>query len=920
MSLDKIISIFFGTKHERDVKKMRPYVKKINVLEDKTKSLSDSDLKNKTTEFKERFQKGETLDELLPEAFAVVRETAIRVLGMRHFDVQLMGGLVLHQGRIAEMKTGEGKTLVATLPVYLNALSGLGVHVVTVNDYLAKRDAQWMSPVYKFLGLSVGIIQHNLNPEERQKAYAADITYGTNNEFGFDYLRDNMVEHQSLKVQRDLNYCIVDEVDSILIDEARTPLIISGSVEDSTKKYFQINKLIPNLKEEVDYEVNEKDRNALLTEEGVRHIEKILKIDNLYDNRHIDTLHHINQALKAHTLFKREIDYIVTDGQVVIVDEFTGRLMEGRRYSDGLHQAIEAKENVTIARESQTLASVTFQNFFRMYNKLSGMTGTADTEAIEFKKIYNLDVAVIPTNAPLIRKDYADKIYRTEREKLEAIATEIVDLSSKGQPILVGTISIEKSEKLAALLKAKGIIHNVLNAKYHQHEATIVAEAGSPGAVTIATNMAGRGTDIVLGGKKVFMELLEEHQAVHEEDLWNNFKNNILKLDFSSAEILAGEMKGQDKHKAVDIVKKGAEWLGKHQQVKEAGGLHILGTERHESRRIDNQLRGRSGRQGDPGSSRFYLSLEDDLMRLFGSDRIGNVMQRLGMEEGQEIESKMVSKAIASAQKRVEGRNFEIRKHLLEYDDVMNTQREFVYKERNQILSGEDLSEKITTYVEEVLESEIEGFATARYHEDWNLNGLRQWLKGAFRLDFSSDDLDGSKFSLKELKSFITQKLLEAYHQKESNLGSKDMRILERMISLQIIDNKWRQHLLSMDQLRDGIWTLGYGEKNPLVEYKIEGFHLFKVMLHSIKRDILEYLMKVQIEKVVEEPPEVKKNDFSPQGDEFHPEVGQFGRGGIPLGMAEAKVSSPQKGKKEAKEDKPVTGGVKRKKSRRGRK
>ena len=914
MGLDKIISLFFGTKHQRDIKKIRPLVNKINDLEETIKNLSDEELREKTNQFKERFKKGETLDQLLPEAFAVVRETAIRVLGMRPFDVQLMGGIVLHQGRIAEMKTGEGKTLVATLPVYLNALSGSGVHVVTVNDYLARRDAEWMSPIYKFLGLTLGIIQHDMPPEKRQEAYNSDITYGTNNEFGFDYLRDNMVDNKKFKVQRDLNFCIVDEVDSILVDEARTPLIISGSVEDSTKKYFQINRLIPNLREEVDYEINEKDRHVTLTEEGVKHIEKILKIENLYDNHHIDTLHHINQALKAHTLFKREIDYIVKDGQVVIVDEFTGRLMEGRRYSDGLHQAIEAKEHVTIARESQTLASVTFQNFFRMYNKLSGMTGTADTEAIEFRKIYNLDVVVVPTNAPLIRKDYPDKVYRTDREKLIAISEEVQDLSSKGQPILVGTISIEKSENLSAHLKSKGIIHNVLNAKYHQHEASIVAEAGRPGAVTIATNMAGRGTDIVLGGKKIFMELLEDYQVVHDASLWNDFKNSVLKSNFSKALEFIEKMVGQDKHRAQEVVKKGEEWLANHKIVKEAGGLHILGTERHESRRIDNQLRGRSGRQGDPGSSRFYLSLEDDLMRLFGSDRIGNIMQRLGMEEGQEIESKMVSKAIASAQKRVEGRNFEIRKHLLEYDDVMNSQREFVYHERNEILSGEDISGKIKNYFEEVLAKEIAFYSGGgRHHEDWDLNGLQQWIKVTFLLEIILEDLKPQNLSLKELKEVIINKVLEAYRHKELEMGSENMRVLERMISLQVIDNKWRQHLLSMDQLRDGIWTVGYGEKNPLVEYKIEGFSLFKEMLFSLKKDIVEYMMKVQMKEIVPQPE--TEEDFQIRGDEYHPEVEQFGRGGIPL---ENSKSLTKKNKK--KEEKAVEGGVAKKRTSRRRK
>ncbi|HPD79163.1 MAG TPA: preprotein translocase subunit SecA, partial [Spirochaetota bacterium] len=706
--LEKILNLVFGTKPERDRKKLQPYADRINSLEPIFKNMTPEEMLSKTWEFKSRIEKGESLDSILPEAFALVREASVRTLGMRHFDVQLMGGVVLHKGQIAEMKTGEGKTLVATLPVYLNALTGKGVHVVTVNDYLARRDAEWMGPIYKYLGLTVGVIQHNMGHIERQKAYAADITYGTNNEFGFDYLRDNMVEHKSLRVQRGLNYCIVDEVDSILIDEARTPLIISGSVEESTKKYILINKIIPQLKEGVDYEVNEKEKNAILTEAGVAHVEKILKIDNLYDNKHIDIIHHIHQALKAHTVFHRDVDYIVKDGEVIIVDEFTGRLMPGRRFSDGLHQALEAKENVTVARESQTLASITFQNYFRMYNKLAGMTGTAETESVEFKKIYGLDVAVIPTNLPLIRKDHPDRVYRTEREKFNAIVNEIVEYSQKGRPVLVGTISIEKSEKLSQLLKSRGIIHNVLNAKYHEKEAQIIAEAGRPGTVTIATNMAGRGTDIVLGGKRSYIDDVDNHRPVHDLKLWEDFRYKIINSEFDEAEKLIEQMQGQDKNKALAIVKNGREWIKNHNIVVEAGGLHILGTERHESRRIDNQLRGRSGRQGDPGSSRFYLSLEDDLMRLFGSDRISRVMDRLGMEEGQEIESPMVSKAIATAQKRVEGRNFEIRKHLLEYDDVMNAQRTFIYKERNEILDGADLSVKISGYFAEVLSERIE--------------------------------------------------------------------------------------------------------------------------------------------------------------------------------------------------------------------
>ncbi len=905
--LEKLLNAIFGTKPERDRKKLQPWANKINALEDSVKQMSNDEMKEKTNEFRKRIQEGESLDSIMPEAFALVREAAVRTLGMRHFDVQLMGGVVLHKGQIAEMKTGEGKTLVATLPVYLNAIEGRGVHVVTVNDYLARRDAEWMTPVYEFLGLSVGIIQHDMSPRERQHAYGCDITYGTNNEFGFDYLRDNMVEHNSLKVQRELNFCIVDEVDSILIDEARTPLIISGSVEESTKKYYEINKVIPRLKEGVDYEVNEKDKNAILTEEGVSHIEKILKIDNLYDNNHIEMVHHINQALKAHTVFQIDIDYIVKDGQVIIVDEFTGRLMPGRRFSDGLHQALEAKENVTIAQESQTLASITFQNFFRMYNKLSGMTGTAETESVEFKKIYGLDVAVIPTNKPLIRADHSDKIYKTEKEKFNAIAEEIKEYSSQGRPILVGTVSIEKSEKLSGLLKNRGVIHNVLNAKYHEREAQIVADAGFPGAVTIATNMAGRGTDIVLGGHKKFVEMLEKYDPVHDLELWERFKSEIVLLNFDAAKTLMEEMEGKDLKMAGEIIQKGREWVESHNKVLEAGGLHILGTERHESRRIDNQLRGRSGRQGDAGSSRFFLSLDDDLMRLFGSERIKSVMDRLGMEEGQEIESPMVSKAIAGAQKRVEGRNFEIRKHLLEYDDVMNTQREFIYKERNEILQGADISEKIKSYFHDVAAERIEYFTMGERHPDqWDLDGIKNWLMQKFLVEIDDESISPFELSYDEYVEAVAESLIAVYNSKENRGDPEDMRVLERLISLQVIDNKWREHLLEMDQLREGIWTVGYGEKNPLVEYKIEGSRLFTVMMAALKEEILEYMMKVEIEKVVEEIP----HEFIPVGDEFHQELEHFGTGGIPTQMGGAK----KKGR-----DRVTEGGVKRKKTRRSR-
>ncbi len=877
--IDKILSIFFGTKYERDIKSLQPFVERINSLEPDNKKLTNAELTAKTAEFRGRIERGESLDSLLPEAFATAREAAVRTVGMRPFDVQLMGGIVLHNGKIAEMKTGEGKTLVATLPMYLNALTGRGAFLVTVNDYLAKRDSEWMGPIYRFLGLTVGVIQHDMDPFERQESYACDITYGTNNEFGFDYLRDNMVEHKSLRVQKYLNYAIVDEVDSILIDEARTPLIISGSAEESTKKYYLVNKIIPGLKNEADYKVNEKDRNVILTEDGVRHVERLLKINNLYDNQNIELVHHVNQALKAHTLFQRDVDYVVKEGQVIIVDEFTGRIMPGRRYSDGLHQALEAKENVTIARESQTLATITFQNYFRMYKKLAGMTGTADTEAIEFKKIYNLDVVVVPPNMSMIRIDNSDRIYRTENEKFNAIMNEIEELQAKGQPILVGTISIEKSEKLSNLLKRKGIIHSVLNAKYHEKEANIIAEAGRSGTVTIATNMAGRGTDIVLGGRKLYVDELDRHAAVHDVKLWNDFKLSVYSGDFKKAGELAETMMGQDKQKAKDIVRMGSDWIKDHEMVVKAGGLHILGTERHESRRIDNQLRGRSGRQGDPGSSRFYLSLEDDLMRVFGSERISSVMQRLGMQEGQEIESKMVSKAIANAQKRVEGRNFEIRKHLLEYDDVMNSQREFIYKLRNEILDGADISEKVREFIFDISEAVMDNYSGGqKSSDDWDIDGMAGFLRTKYFIDINQS----ATLSYNDYLKTISDELLNKYRQKEKELPPGDMRALERMIALQAIDSKWREHLLTMDELRDGIWTAGYSEKNPLVEYKLQGMDLFRQMLDLLKQDILEYLLKVQVKEIIQAEPQ-PEHHFMPVGDEYHAEVAQFGSGGIPL-------------------------------------
>ncbi len=909
---DKILSLFFGTKHERDIKKLKPVVERINALEPEMKKISSDRFPGKTAEFRQRLERGEDLDSLLPEAFALVREVSTRVLGLRHFDVQLMGGIVLHQGKIAEMKTGEGKTLVATLPVYLNALTGKGVHVVTVNDYLARRDAEWMGKIYKALGLRVGIIQHNMNHHERQNAYRCDVTYGTNNELGFDYLRDNMVEHKSLRVHKELNYAIVDEVDSILIDEARTPLIISGSTDESTKKYYLINKIIPSLKEGVDYEINEKERNALLTEEGVHHVERLLKIENLYDSRNIEIVHHVNQALKAHTIFKRDIDYIVKDGEVIIVDEFTGRLMPGRRYSDGLHQAIEAKENVTVARESQTLATVTLQNFFRMYKKLAGMTGTADTEAVEFKKIYGLDVVVVPTHMPMIRADYPDRIYRTAKEKYNAIVSEIEELSRKGQPILVGTISIEKSERLSQMLKARGIPHSVLNAKYHEQEAKIVAEAGSPSTVTIATNMAGRGTDIVLGGRKTYLDELDNHVPVHDAKLWDDFRSAVLEGDFDRAETISEKMMGQDLHRAKNIVRGGRDWTERHNRVIAAGGLHILGTERHEARRIDNQLRGRSGRQGDPGSSRFYLSLEDDLMRIFAAERISGLMQRLGLEEGQEIESKMVSRAIENAQKRVEGRNFEIRKHLLEYDEVMNSQRERIYKERNEILDGEDISGKIREYLEEVIENTVDFYTGEGASDGADIEGLRTWMRNSFLVELG--EVEPESVSRDELAERVKELLFTRYEEKEREIGSENMRTLERMIALQVIDNKWRQHLLNMDELRDGIWAVGYSERNPLVEYKLRSFQIFNETMDTMMMDVLEFLFKVQVR---EEQIPAEEREYRIVGQEYHGELSQFDAPSPEMAPVSGMSARPT-GHSQRQEH-VTTGGVKRKKTRRDR-
>jgi preprotein translocase subunit SecA len=823
-----IIQKIFGTKNERDLKRLQPYVAAVNELESQIQKLKDSELQSKTAEFKEKLQQGASLDDLLIEAFAVVREVAKRTLNMRHFDVQIMGGVVLHQGRIAEMKTGEGKTLVATLPAYLNALEDKGVHIVTVNDYLAKRDTEWMGPIYNFLGLELGTIQHEMDDEERKRAYRSHITYGTNNEFGFDYLRDNMKFRQSDLVQREFIYAIVDEVDSILIDEARTPLIISGPTEESTSLYYRIDNLVRRLRKDGHFQVDEKTRTVALTEEGVAEGEKFLNVPNLYDLAHMDLVHHINQSLKAHQLFKKDVDYMVKDGKVIIVDEFTGRLMPGRRYSDGLHQALEAKEKVRIEEEYQTLASITFQNYFRMYNKLAGMTGTAVTEATEFQAIYDLDVVEIPTNKTLIRYEYSDVIYRTAKEKWDAAVEEIEEYHKKGRPLLVGTISIENSEHLSSLLRKRGINHVVLNAKYHESEAIIIAQAGRIGAVTIATNMAGRGVDILLGGNPEFLakEYLKKKgidplKATQEE--WEKALAEVSKTT------------NEEHKKVVDLI-----------------GLHIIGTERHEARRIDNQLRGRAGRQGDPGSSRFYLSLEDDLMRIFGSERISGLMARIGMGEGVPIEHNMVTRAIERAQKQVEGQNFSIRKHLLEYDDVMNKQRETIYSMRKEILHGKDMKQYIQELIETLVDWIMEGSTPKeKSPEDWDAEGFRKSVASQFGLDIEELNINWETINYEELREKILTILKNAYEEKENIIGETRMREFERIIMLQIIDSQWKDHLLGMDYLKEGIGLRGYGQRDPLVEYKRESYDMFQAMLDRIEEESLRYLFLLQ--PVVEE-------------------------------------------------------------------
>jgi preprotein translocase subunit SecA len=960
--LNTLLTKIFGTKNERELKAIRPLVHRINELESSLLSLSDESLRARTEEFRKRLAGGggdggggESLDDILPEAFAVVREAGRRVLNMRHFDVQLIGGITLHRGTIAEMKTGEGKTLVATLPAYLNALSGKGVHVVTVNDYLAKRDSDWMGRLYRFLGLSVGVIQHHLGDQERQEAYRADITYGTNNEFGFDYLRDNMKFELTSYVQRGHNFAIVDEVDSILIDEARTPLIISGPAEESTDKYYRINAIIPKLtpgaritgdkkaeeraelEKTGDYIVDEKAKTVTLTEMGNTHVEKLLGVQNLWEPQNMEILHHVNQGLRAHTLFQRDVDYVVKDGQVIIVDEFTGRLMPGRRWSDGLHQAVEAKEKVKIERENQTLATITFQNYFRMYKKLGGMTGTAETEAAEFDKIYKLEVLAIPTNRSLIRVENPDVVFRTEKEKYGAVVSEIKELYEAGRPVLVGTISIEKSEHLSTLLKREGVKHVVLNAKYHEREAEIVAQAGRFGAVTIATNMAGRGTDIILGGvpdNRVKAILLEENvdpeQATADqregalvrtrEEMARDFKRALgeRKLDaegrlelskryvgllaaliadhpsvqaveglaqdlptlrsyLQAAQALPAETKRKIARSFYPQGEEPVDFLAVHplrgdidrlaasgelgpietflednerERVVALGGLHILGTERHEARRIDNQLRGRAGRQGDPGSSRFYLSLEDDLMRIFGSDRISGLMLRLGMEEGVPIEHGLVTKSIERAQKQVEGQNFGVRKHLLEYDDVMNKQREAVYGMRRIILEGRDEQGRdsrqyVMGLVADVLEWYVDSHASEKDDpSEWNMGGLHLDLKNTFGLDVPVEEL--KTLGRGEMVEALSERAERRYAEKEQAVGAELMRFHERMIMLQIVDTQWKDHLYSIDHLKEGIGLRGYGQRDPLVEYKKESFNMFQALMDRIDEEILRWIFLYQ--------------------------------------------------------------------------
>lgn len=854
--IEKII----GSYSDRELKRIYPIIDKVEALEPEIQKLTDTELKAKTPEFKERLANGETLDDIMPEAFAVVREASKRVLGMRHFRVQLIGGLVLHQGRISEMKTGEGKTLVATLPVYLNALSGKGVHVVTVNDYLARRDSEWMGKVYNFLGLTVGLIVHDMENEDRRAAYNCDITYCTNNELGFDYLRDNMVIYKQEMVQRELNYAIVDEVDSILIDEARTPLIISGMGDKSTDLYKKANSFASKLRAKVitqmddkvdadevfdeDYIVDEKAHTTVITANGIKKAEQYFGIENLSDPENMTISHHVNQALRAHGLMKRDKDYVVKDGEVIIVDEFTGRLMYGRRYSDGLHQAIEAKEGVKVERESKTLATITFQNYFRMYTKLAGMTGTAQTEENEFNTIYKLDVIIIPTNKEMARKDHSDVVYKNEGGKFNAVVEDVVECHKRGQPVLIGTISIEKSEYLSIMLKHKGIPHQVLNAKYHDKEAEIIAQAGKFGAVTIATNMAGRGTDIVLGGNAEYMAKQEMRKMGYDEELINASTSYNETSDELILEARNRFRELNDKFKE--------ETNAEREKVVEAGGLHIIGTERHESRRIDNQLRGRAGRQGDAGSSRFYISLEDDLMRLFGSERLTNIVNALGLEDDQPIEHRMLSSAIENAQKKVEGRNFDVRKRVLQYDDVMNKQREIIYAQRKTVLNGDNLKDYFVKMFENVIDGVIANYCSeSQYSDTWDWDSIINYLESVFvpqgALALTAEEKNSmDKEDLKEKLMEIVERI---YEFKELENTPELMRELERVILLRVVDEKWMDHIDAMDQLRSGIGLRAYGQRDPVVEYKFEGFQMFEEMIKSIQEDSLRYLVRSRIDR-----------------------------------------------------------------------
>ena len=849
-----ILKKIFKTYSEKEVKRVMPIVQKINSLEEEISKLSDKELRGKTEYFKKQLQEGKTLDDILPEAFAVVREASKRVLGMRHFDVQLIGGIILHQGRIAEMKTGEGKTLVATLPVYLNALEGKGVHVITVNDYLAKRDSEWMGKLYKFLGLSVGLVIAGMEPKAKQDAYNSDVTYGTNNEFGFDYLRDNMVIYKNQLVQRGLHYAIVDEIDSILIDEARTPLIISGRANESSDLYKKADNFVRRLKpkviveedvknfdqaednEKYDYIVDLKAKSASLTQKGIKKAEETFGLENFNDLENSTLVHHVNQALRAHGVMKKDIDYIVKDGEVLIVDEFTGRIMYGRRYNNGLHQAIEAKEHVKIADESKTLATITFQNFFRMYDKLSGMTGTAMTEAAEFEEIYNLDVVEIPTNKPMIRKDENDVIYKNENAKYRAIVESIKESHKKGQPVLVGTVSIEKSEKLSKLLKQEGIKHEVLNAKYHEKEAEIIAQAGKFGAVTIATNMAGRGTDIMLGGNSEYLakeqlrknklpaELIEEADTYYETD-----NQDILKAR-------------EEFKKLVD--KFNEEIKDEKEKVITAGGLKIVGTERHESRRIDNQLRGRSGRQGDIGESKFYIGLDDDLMKIFGGDAITRVYNTLGADENMPIDSRIISNAVENAQKKVEGRNFSIRKNVLKYDDVMNAQREIIYKQRREVLDGENIHDNIVAMIDFVAEN-ISNIFIEGETQELNVESLNTEILNVFGIDML-DFIKENKNNIQTISDELKKRAMEIYESKEQEIGANEMRELERVVMLKVVDEKWMNHIDSMDELKNGIGLRAYGQKDPVVQYRLEGFDMFDEMINDIKYDVTKILMHIR--------------------------------------------------------------------------